>query len=150
MAAIAVLAGCKDPIPVEPEETLADKIAGEWLYKDMDLGIEVYLSLAKEGTFEIYQKITQGAFRLYRGTWQVEEEKDFGDGAVYDVLSGKYNDGTPWGADYSVLFPEDMKDGMILSALGKIGYARYDYKRTEIPAEVKENCHVMVKSPYAY
>ncbi len=146
--AIAVLAGCKKPVPVEPEETLADKVAGEWLYTDKDLDIEVYLSFAKEGTFEIYQKITQGSFRLYRGTWKAESRTI--DGNALDILSGKYNDGTGWGAEYQIIFPEDMEKSMMLAAMDKVGYARYTYTRAEIPDNVKENCVVMVKSPYAY
>ncbi len=137
--AIAVLAGCKDNGTQGGETlTLAEKLAGEWRCSPSNIEAEIYVSFTNEGTFELYQQITEGAFRLYRGTYTVNEETG--------TISGKYNDGEAWGSNYTVAVSDD-KNSMTFIDSASIEYV---YSRQEIPASVKDNCVVEVKSPYAY
>lgn len=137
---------CKEPVDPQPgpepgpnppvaEKTLAEKIAGEWHCTVSDMDADIYLSLVSGNTFELYQKVGEGAYRLYRGTWTLDEKTA--------VLTGKYNDGEAWGSGYGVALSED-ENTMTLdpSAEGE----DQTYRKESIPADVKENCVVVVKS----
>lgn len=137
---------CKEPVDPQPgpepgpnppvaEKTLAEKIAGEWHCVVSDMDADIYLSLASDNRFELYQKVGEGAYRLYRGTWTLDEKTA--------VLTGKYNDGEAWGSGYGVVLSED-ENTMTLepSAEGE----DQTYRKESIPADVKENCVVVVKS----
>ncbi len=136
--AIALLAGCGDDPAPEKEKTPTDFVCGEWHCSPSNIEAEIYVSFAEDGGFELYQQITEGAFRLYRGTWSLDETSM--------TLTGKYNDGEAWGSSYSVVISED-RNSMTFTDSASIEYV---YSRGEIPASVKENCVVEVKSPYAY
>jgi len=140
---------CKEPVDPQPgpgpgpnppvtEKTLAEKIAGEWHCVVSDMDADIYLSLASDKKFELYQKVGEGAYRLYRGTWSLDEKTA--------VLTGKYNDGEAWGSGYGVVLSED-ENTLTLdpSAEGE----DQTYRKASIPSDVKENCVVVVKS-FAY
>ncbi len=150
--AVALIAGCEDPNPVVPpgpgpqpvvpptppepaEKKLAELIPGEWHCEAADMSADIYVDFASDGNFELYQMVGEGSYRLYRGTWSVDEDKK--------MLTGKYNDGEEWGSGYSVSLSEDEKSMTLESTEGAV---KNSYTRTEIPAEVKENCIVVVKS----
>lgn len=137
---------CKEPVDPQPgpepgpnppvvEKTLAEKIAGEWHCVVSDMDADIFLSLASDNRFELYQKVGEGAYRLYRGTWSLDEKTA--------VLTGKYNDGEAWGSGYGVVLSED-ENTLTLdpSAEGE----DQTYRKESIPADVKENCVVVVKS----
>ncbi len=147
LIALAILAGCKkaaapapepepDPVPV-PEKKIAEKAVGEWHCTYEEEQADIYLALTSDGKFELYQKITQGSHRLYRGTWSIDEEKK--------IISGKYNDGEAWAKDYSIVISEDEKT-MNLIAKETTGTRNYKYIRTEIPGDIKDNSVIVVKS----
>ncbi len=139
--AIAVLAGCKKPVngPSGYDiPTLAEQLAGEWHCSPSNIDAEIYISFAADGKFELYQQITEGAFRLYRGTYSVNEETS--------TISGKYNDGESWGSSYKIALSNDANSMTFVDS----ATVEYVYSRQDIPASVKDNCVVEVKSPYAY
>ena len=121
----------------QPEETLAAAIIGEWHYTDASLGADIYLGLTENKKFELYQKIGDGAYHLYKGSWQIDEESA--------VLSGKYNDSQAWGSEYDVAISGDGKT-LTLSPKASGAEEKHTYKREEIPASVRENCVTVVKS----
>ena len=123
--------------PAVTEETLAQKIAGEWHCTVSDYDADIYLSLLSDKTFELYQKVGEGSHRLYKGTWAIDE--------TTRVLSGKYNDGASWGSSYETTISED-KNSMTLSPKEAASKEDHVYKRCAIPAEVKKNCVIEVKS----
>lgn len=145
--ALFVSAACTEkPGPVTPdvpdtptvtEETLAQKIAGEWHCTVSEYDADIYLSLLSDKTFELYQKVGEGAHRLYKGTWAIDE--------VTKTLSGKYNDGASWGSSYETTVSED-KNSMTLSPKEAASKEDQVYKRCTIPADVKRNCVIEVKS----
>lgn len=137
---------CKEPVDPQPgpepgpnppvaEKTLAEKIAGEWHCTVSDMDADIYLSLVSGNTFELYQKVGEGAYRLYRGTWTLDEKTA--------VLTGKYNDGEAWGSGYGVVLSEDENTMTLEPSAGGEGQT---YRKESIPSDVKENCVVVVKS----
>ena len=93
-AALLSIIGCKekDPnnvdTPPTPEDTLAEKIEGQWHCIVSDIDADLWLKISADSSFELNQQIGEGAHRLYRGTWTIDEKQA--------ELNGKYNDGTPW------------------------------------------------------
>lgn len=137
LMALAVMTGCKEkptPQPPEPEETLAEKIVGEWHCVVSDIDADIYLELVSTSTFELYQKVGEGSHRLYRGTWSLNEETA--------KLTGKYNDGASWGSGYTVSISEDLNSMTLTPSEG----SEQVYRRESIPLEIKTNCIVVVKS----
>ena len=81
LSAILVISGCgKTDGNDKPD--LKSQLCGDWQSTTLSVSGKVYLSFNGAGTFEMYQMIGEGAYRLYRGTWNLEE----------DILTGKYND----------------------------------------------------------
>ena len=147
---LIMLLGCKEPgpdtpvtppdVPVDPpakEETLAEKIAGEWHCVVSDIDADIYLNLLTDKTFELYQKVGEGSYRLYRGSWTMDEG--------LKTLSGKYNDGTSWGSSYAAVISED-KNSLTLTPTNAVIQEDHVYRRESIPSAVKDGCIVAVKS----
>ena len=100
-----------------------------------DIDADIYLSLGDSYTFELYQKIREGAHRLYKGTWELDEDTA--------MLSGKYNDGAAWGSRYTVTLSED---GNSMTLTPSEGSEAQVYRKESIPSEVKEKAVVIVRS----
>ena len=58
-AAILALASC-----VKSEEALVKKLSGDWYYEtvESDVPVQVYVSFANDMTFQLFQKVGDGAF----------------------------------------------------------------------------------------
>lgn len=142
--ALMCIASCDNPSQNTPvpgpgaEETLASAIAGEWHCTASDFDADIYINFTKEGSFELYQKISDGAHRLYRGSWRVSDE-------ALGYINGKYNDGTEWGSEYAVSMSDD-KNHMTMVPRNSAELIEYDYSRQSIPSDVKEKSVVVVKS----
>lgn len=116
----------------QTELTLGQKLCTEWHSSTLSLDADIYISFADNNTFDLYQKIVEGAYRLYRGTWNLEE----------DILTGKYNDGEDWAAAYQISI-----EGETLTMTSKNDAAEVSvYKKAEIPSTVKETSETIVKS----
>ena len=115
------------------KETPAEKgIHGQWHSTSFSTDGEIYLSLTEDNKFELYQQIGDGRHRLYRGTYNFEN----------NILTGKYNDGEDWAYSYQVV----LADGtMTLTTLDESAQVSV-FKRTTIPAIVKDGSIVVVKS----
>ena len=142
--AILMMVGCgdrpADPTPVVPdppvkEESLAEMIIGEWHCVISDIEADIYLYIASDSSFELYQMVGDGAHRLYRGSWELDEDAA--------KLSGKYNDGNAWGSSYTVAVSEDKNSMTLVSLEAK---EEQVYRRENIPADAKEGCVVEVRS----
>lgn len=144
--ALMCIASCEKPTPTpapgpepspEPAEKLAAGIIGEWHYTADAFDADIYLGLTENHKFELYQKIGDGAYHLYRGSWDIDEESA--------VLSGKYNDGQSWGSEYAVAISEDGKT-LTLSPKASGTDEKHTYTREDIPSSVSDNCVIAVKS----
>jgi hypothetical protein len=132
ISALIIMVSCGDKGGKQPELTLEDKLCTDWHSTSLSLEADIYISFADNNTFELYQKIVEGAYRLYRGTWNLEE----------DILTGKYNDGEDWAAAYQISI-----DGETLTMTSKNDAAEVSvYKKTVIPSSVKETSETIVKS----
>ena len=130
---LLVIAGCGKN--KESKLTLEEKLYGEWHSSSLSVGGDVYLHFGTDRTFEMYQKIGSGAYRLYRGSWNLEN----------DILSGKYNDGESWAAAYDVAI-----EGTALTLTSVNDAAEVTkYSACSIPKEVRQGCEVVVKSSEA-
>ena len=130
LSALLILAGCgKDK---DGKMSLEEKLCGEWHSTSLSVSGDVYLDFSDDKTFGMYQKIGSGAYRLYRGTWNLEN----------GLLTGKYNDGEGWSAAYNV----EIKDRNLTLTSNNDAAESTLYTRCEIPAEVKDGCEVVVKS----
>ena len=127
-AAVLVFASC-----TKSEEAAVKKIAGDWYYEttESDTPIQVYVSLSKDMTFELYQKIGEGAFRRRTGTYTY-------DGTIID---GVYSDKTAWKEAKSVTV-----DGDVLVMVGVETGETVSYVRRLVPATVRHHYSDALKS----
>ena len=131
--ALMLLASCgKNGEDNKPELTLEQQLIGQWHSVSNSLEADLYIDFQEGKTFELYQQIGEGAHRLYRGTWNLEGT----------LLTGKYNDGEDWAAAYQV----EMRETQLVLTSSNDTAEKSTYEKTEIPAEVKETCEVIVKS----
>lgn len=129
--ALMLLASCGLNIE-DKKPTLEEQIIGQWHSTSISVEGDIYIEFYQEKSFELYQQIGEGAYRLYRGTWNLEG----------DLLTGKYNDGEDWAAAYKVAI-----EGDVLTMTSQNDAAETStYKKSDIPSEVKERCETVVKS----
>lgn len=114
------------------ELTLEQKLYGEWHSTKLAIDADIYISFMENGRFEMYQQIGEGAHRVFRGTWNLED----------DLLSGKYNDGEEWAAAYRISVED--KTLTMTSANDAAEVSRF--AQMQIPADVKEGSVIVVKS----
>ena len=107
-----------------PKVDNATKVVGEWHCAPEGYDVDVYVAFDAAGTFDEYQRLGEGRYRHYEGTWSVNKS----------VLSGVYADGTEWGSTYTLSFESDT---MTLTA-NNDSMEMLTYTKTTIPAEVKE------------
>ncbi|MBQ3245372.1 MAG: lipocalin family protein [Bacteroidales bacterium] len=132
-AALTVIScGEKNKGTGKTELTLEQKLYGEWHSTSLEIEADIYLSFTEDGKFELYQQVGEGAHRVFRGTWNLED----------DLLSGKYNDGEEWAAAYRISIED--KTLTMTSANDAAEVSRF--AQMQIPADVKEGSVVVVKS----
>ena len=131
LTALALLTACGKKNN-QPELTFEQKMLGEWHCPSLTVGGDAYLKLQEGKTYELYQKIGEGAYRLYRGTWNLEET----------LLTGKYNDGEDWAAAYSVTLENK---SMTLTSQNDAAEVSI-FNKTTIPEAVLNSCVTIVKS----
>ena len=128
VAAVLAFASC-----VKSEDAVVKELAGDWYYEtvEADTPVQVYVSFAKDMTFELYQKVGDGAFRKYTGTYTF-------DGTLLD---GVYSDKAPWKEAKSVTI-----DGDSLTAVGVKTGETITYVRKLVPATVRYHYSDELKS----
>ena len=126
--ALMAITGCKK----ESEPTLAQKLQTEWRGSEVSVDAAIYIKFLADGKFELYQKMVGEGFELRRGTWTLNE----------DILSGIYNDGETWAAEYQI----SINNGELTMISKAEGNETNVYTQCAIPQEVKRNCTVVVKS----
>ena len=132
-AALMLIASCgKNEEGKKPEINLEEQIVGQWHSTSISVDGDIYIEFDQAKTFELYQQIGEGAYRLYRGTWNLEG----------DLLTGKYNDGEDWAAAYNVAIADNVLTMTSTNDAAEVSV----YEKSEVPAEVKDNCITVVKS----
>ena len=124
--AIMALVGCEK----DAEHTCV--VCGQWRGEELSAEAGIYMNFLCNGTFDLYQKLDNGVFELRRGKWHLEA----------GVLSGTYNDGEAWATSYKTT----VSDETLTLVAQSEGSETNRYKKCEIPAAIKDNCKVVVKS----
>lgn len=133
VAALCLLTACGGNDKPGKEETKASDIAGAWELSDIvtkaslgSVAVSVYLDFAPDGKFTLYQKIGEGRYTKFAGTFALEK----------GVLSGKYSDGKAWG-------PYNASVDKTSLTLEKEGGKETDvYRKIDaVPAEVTSNLY---------
>ncbi len=126
LAALMVMSatGCKkDEKVIDCKATLP----GEWHCAPEGIDADIYAAFEENGSFDLYQKLGEGRYRHYTGTWECKG----------NTLSGIYSDGNAWGSSYTVAFTDN--DNMTFTALNGSNEVMA-YTREPVPSEVKEDC----------
>lgn len=91
LAAMLVAVSCKKSEPLS--------VTGCWSLQSVETkaavgetDVQVYVEFASNKSFTLYQKLGEGRFRKYAGTWKLAGSK----------LDGSYSDGKAWAATYDV------------------------------------------------
>ena len=68
---IAVVAALAMVSCVQSDEMLLEDVLGDWYYEsaEADMPLQIYVSFAKDRSFQLFQKDGEGAFRRYVGTY---------------------------------------------------------------------------------
>ena len=132
-AAICLLTSCTK------ELKFPEKLYGDWFCHSTSLtSTDVYVYVTFNGdSFVLYQKIGEGSYRVYQGTYTLTADATGG-----YILSGKYNDGTPWGAEYIV---ESTSNDIITLTAGEVTET-YTRVSGGIPEDVRNSADAGVKS----
>lgn len=122
LAALTIV-GCQKE-KSSPTVDNSAKIVGEWHCAPEQYDVDVYVAFYADGAFDEYQRIGEGRFRHYAGSWSVDKS----------TLSGIYADGTEWASTYTLSFEDNT---MTLTANNDSAEAIV-YTKTSIPAKVKD------------
>ena len=129
LAAVVLLMGCQS----EGQKALS-QIVGEWHYSGVEEGVQedIWIAFSQDMTFELYQKVGEGRYRRYDGTYTV----------TGSVVSGSYSDKKKWGSDYDASF-----DGEKLVLTAKNGSAEVcTYEKKALSDTDKADAILMTKS----
>lgn len=132
ISTLILLASCGEKNEGKTELTLEQKLCTEWHSTFLPVDGDIYVSFNDNKTFELYQQIGEGAHRLYRGTWILED----------NLLSGKYNDGEEWAAAYTIT----INDKQLTMTSVNDAAEESVFAKEDIPEEVVQTCEIIVKS----
>ena len=132
ISTLILLASCGEKNGGKTELTLEQKLCTEWHSTFLPVDGDIYVSFNDNKTFELYQQIGEGAHRLYRGTWNLEE----------NLLTGKYNDGEEWAAAYTITINDKQ---LIMTSVNDAAEESV-FAKEDIPEEVVQTCEIIVKS----
>lgn len=122
--------------PYYPQEVTTQIIvrgdwSGEWMLSLWDgsdaLAGRIYMNIADDGTFALYQNLDLSGFAVFRGTYSIADENG------KSILSGVYDDGVPWQTNY---YLSRNGDDLLLTSLSDGLVSQY--VRTAIPDYVKD------------
>lgn len=118
---------------VQSDEMLLEDVLGDWYYEsaEADTPLQIYVSFAKDRSFQLFQKDGEGAFRRYVGTYTY-------DGTVID---GVYSDKVQWKEAKMV-----SREGDILVLKGVDTGETISYVKKIIPATVRYHYSDALKS----
>ncbi len=126
VAAFVVLlfAGCGSG-----DETPAIRFIGEWHLTQWNgtapEEFDAYVVFNEDRTFVIYQQIERIGYQSFSGRWAYDGK----------LLSGIYDDETPWGSNYDVALDET-DDVLTLTSQTSIGEVSV-YRRATVPEAIK-------------
>lgn len=133
LACVALFSACngKDPEPTVPQLD----VTGIWELSSVStkasvgsVTVSVYIDFAADNSFTLYQKIGEGRYTKFTGSYNLDKDAA--------QLSGSYAGGSAWGP-YSA-----SREGNTLTLASAGGKEVDSYKKIEaIPASVTENLY---------
>lgn len=135
LSVLVALASCGGAKESGPE--MGSAIVSEWHLTDIT-GVKanalpsVYVEFKADKSFEIYQKLGEGRYRKYLGTYSVSG----------NVLSGKYSDGEDWGSDYEASLAGENLNLKALNGSEEV----CTYEKGSLSAADKSNALLVTKS----
>ena len=134
LACVALFAGCQEDDPDKPTPAQLD-VTGVWELSSVttkasvgSVTVSVYVDFAVDNSFTLYQKIGEGRYTKFEGTYALDKDAA--------TLSGSYASGSAWGP-YSA-----SRDGNSLTLTTAGGKEVDTYKKVDaIPASVTENIY---------
>ncbi len=132
LAVLPVLAACDKP---GGDDTPQADVTGIWELSSVStkasvggVNVNVYLEFGSDGSFDLYQKIGEGRYTYFEGTYVFDKEQN--------QLTGNYAGGSAWGP-YAV---EQQGSSLTLTSRG--GKEVDSYKKIDaIPASVTDNLY---------
>lgn len=133
VVALCLLTACGKNKQPDKQETKAPAVAGVWELSDIvtkasigSVNVSVYLDFASDGSFALYQKIGEGRYTKFTGTYIVDKSS----------LSGKYADGKAWGPYKAEV------NGSTLTLVKEGGSETDTYRKIDaVPAEITSNLY---------
>ena len=104
LTCVAALFGCDIPTP---DPTPADKpvqLESCWhlvKYYGVAVDADIFIDFGEDGKFVIYQRTEELTYTVFNGTYTADKENG--------VVSGVYDDGTPWLCDYNYVVDTENK-----------------------------------------
>ena len=133
LACVALFSACRgnDPEPTVPQLD----VTGIWELSSVStkasvgsVTVSVYIDFAADNSFTLYQRIGEGRYTKYTGSYSLDKDAA--------QLSGSYAGGSAWGP-YSA-----SREGNTLTLASAGGKEVDSYKKIEaIPASVTENLY---------
>ena len=120
-------------------KTLQKKIVGEWHSEPME-NVSIYAAFASDSSFELFQKVGDGRYRRYSGTYILDKRSS--------TVNGTYSDGSSWATDYEVQYDKNSDRMYFIPADGS--GEGWEFVRKSIPSEVRDGSILPVKSSEAY
>lgn len=133
LTSVCLLAGCQ-----KEDERVKAELVGDWHYSGTENGVEmdVWVSFAADGSFEMYQLVGEGAYWHSTGVYSYNGK----------VLSGVYSDRYPWKYTYSVSVNGS---SLVMKAVELESYS-VTYTREAVPSEVREKALDLTKASGGY
>ena len=94
--------------------------------------VDIHIDFGKDGNFTIYQRTEDLTYTVFRGTYSNDEENS--------VISGVYDDGTPWLNSYSYVVDEENKTLTLTSVENPSEVAVYEQSKVPASVTVKSRC----------
>ena len=117
-------------------ERIVSQLAGDWHYTAEESGVkeDVWISFTEDNTFEMYQRVGDGAYWSSRGDFEYDVDSK--------ILSGVYSDRCPWKYTYRI----SVSDRTLEMKAVEIETHVMTYTRESIPAEVRDKSLPLTKS----
>lgn len=111
----------------EPKPSGSGEVTGEWHMISWSslTAADIWLSIDKNGTFNLYQRVYSPQYVHLAGTYALTES----------TLSGRYSDNVAWGSSYQVSFYENGSQ-MVLTSTANGGDVSV-FVKAAIPEEIK-------------
>ena len=117
-------------------ERIVNQLAGDWHYTAEESGVkeDVWISFTEDNTFEMYQRVGDGAYWYSRGDFEYDVDSK--------ILSGVYSDRYPWKYTYRI----SVSDRTLEMKAVEIETHVMTYTRESIPADVRDKSLPLTKS----